>query len=167
MYDDILSFCRKKNVESNSIQSDDDVKIEAMKNVLWAIDSNLKSLGSSLAAFPTMPQDISDSILRYSPKSSSDHSEKSREELAKLAGSHIHALNAEQREIFDKIVASVTIPLSRRRTNLYFISCTQISYNSISYMGIRRKILCAFSFRQYLSDTIDGPGGTGKFGRRL
>jgi hypothetical protein len=36
------------------------------------------------------------------------------------------------------------------------ISCTQISYNSISYMGIRRKILCAFSFRQYLSDTIAG-----------
>jgi hypothetical protein len=86
MYDDILSFGRKKNVESNSIQSDDDVKIEAIKNVLWAIDSNLKSLGSSLADFPTMPQDISDSILRHSPKSSSDHSEESREELGNLAG---------------------------------------------------------------------------------
>jgi hypothetical protein len=30
-------------------------------------------------------------------------------------------LNVEQREIFDKIVASATIPLSCRRTNLYFI----------------------------------------------
>jgi len=121
MYDDILSFGRKKNAENGGLQTDDEVKIEAMKNVLWAIDSDLKALGSSLAAFPTLPQDISDSILRYIPKSASDHSEKSREELAKLADSHIQDLNAEQRGIFDIIVASVSIPLRRRKTNLYFI----------------------------------------------
>jgi PIF1-like helicase len=75
----------------------------------------------SLATFPTMSQDISYIILRYIPKSASDHSDKSREKLAKLAGSHIQALNVEQREIFDTIVASVSISVCPRKTNLYFI----------------------------------------------
>ncbi|KAF9138791.1 hypothetical protein BGX30_008746, partial [Mortierella sp. GBA39] len=87
-----------------------------------------------------MPQDISDSILGHIPMSASDHSEKSREEFAKLAGSHIQALNVEQREIFDKIVASVSTPLRRRRANLYFIDGPDGTGKSFLYNTLLEKI---------------------------
>jgi hypothetical protein len=118
MIEDILYKARQANKNEFSPRPDEDLKIEATKNALWELDSYLKGLGSSLADFFTMPQGISNSIIGAP---SPDDCEKTRDELARLAKTHISALNGDQREIFNKIMTALSLPLHSHQRRLFFI----------------------------------------------
>ncbi|KAG0276282.1 hypothetical protein BGZ97_010108, partial [Linnemannia gamsii] len=87
---DMLYWAQKRNLFS----SKEEYVAHARQNTLFAISQSLNGMGQSLRHFPTLPQDISNSIIQYNDElQESNYNKPTKNELTATYYTNHSSLN--------------------------------------------------------------------------